>query len=108
LTLQTSDEVKPVAEIPLDNVKNGSGQALSKSALKKLAKRQSWLETKAERKAIQKQKRKAKVEQNKAEGKYEISYSGIDSIKFCSIGKNSIYLSIARRFARLIRDVINI
>ena len=66
-----------------DEAKNGSGQqSLSKSALKKLAKRQSWLDTKAERKAIQKQKRKAKVEQNKAEGKYEISYSGTDSIKF--------------------------
>ncbi len=71
-----------MAETRLDNPKNGSGQGLSKSALKKLAKRQSWLDTKAERKALQKQKRKAKVEQNKAEGKYEISYSGTNSIKF--------------------------
>ena len=55
-------------------------EKLSKRAQKRLKKRQEWLDTKTERKEIQKQKRKLKIEQYKAEGKFEISNSG-ESVK---------------------------
>ena len=68
--------VKQIPEVKSDT----NPQPLSKSALKKIAKRQSWLDTKAERKAIQKQKRKEKVELNRKLGVYEMSYSGSNFI----------------------------
>ena len=43
---QNCDQVYPEPVVGSDEAKNGSGQqSLSKSALKKLAKRQSWLDT---------------------------------------------------------------
>ena len=68
----------PEKQIPEGNKESDATnpQPLSKSALKKIAKRQSWLDTKAERKSIQKQKRKEKVELNRKRGVYEMSYSG--------------------------------
>ena len=50
-----------------DAVTNAANQTLSKRQQKKLLKRQKWLESKPERKALEKEKRKAKLAKRKAE-----------------------------------------
>ena len=44
-----------------DSTEAGGQQPLSKRAMKKMAKRQQWLDTKAERRAAEKAKKKAKI-----------------------------------------------
>ena len=58
------------------NIKALDNSNISKRALKKLKKRQAWLDSKQERRAKEKAKRKAKVEKRKAEDPdINLSYS---------------------------------
>ena len=77
----------------------GSDQKLSKRAKKRLLKRQTWLDSRAERKAIQKQKRKAKMGLCRAEGRYDTTYSGRGG---SHVHLGFLGLSILRSFATLI------
>ena len=54
---------------------DGSTQGLSKRAKKKLLKRQAWLDSKPERKALEKVKRREKLDKRKAEEPDLPSYS---------------------------------
>ena len=61
-------------EAPVETLvetKTTEAPALSKRALKKLKKRQEWLDAKPERKAKEKAKRKAKMEQKRASADYD-------------------------------------
>jgi len=58
-----------------DAVTNAANQTFSRRQQKKLLKRQKWLESKPERKALEKEKRKAKLAKRKAEEPDRPTYS---------------------------------